>query len=394
MCDVISGVAADPSIPAANRRQFLQVLGVTAAAGGLLAAGAAPASAGGPGASGGSRPKRTRLVLLGTAGGPGILGAERAGISTAIAYRDRVYVVDLGLSSLQRLRQSSLSGPAGVASTLSNVRGIFFTHLHSDHLMDWPATYATGPINTMGRTGPPIQVFGPGARGTLPRVFPPNRPAPPVFAPQDPTPGITGMTEHLTRAWAADFNDRARDSNFAGPQSTFAVQDIDLSGIWAPDPLGIPPRLQAPIPVWTDDEVTVTATLVDHHAAAPAFGFRFDTPDGSVTVSGDTAVSENLIDLARDTDYLVHEVIDPGWVARLVATLPPEVGGPLGNHLLESHTTIEQVGRDVAEKAGAKNLVLTHLVPGDNPTSRWQRARQGYSGRLVVGADLMELAVR
>ena len=137
----------------------------------------------------------------------------------------------------------------------------------------------------------------------------------------------------------------------------------------------------------------MSATLVDHHPTAPAFGFRFDTPDGSVTISGDTGVSQNLIDLAQGTDYLVHEVIDPAWVERLTATLPPEVGGPLGEHLLESHTTIEQVGRDVAEKAGVKNLVLTHLLPGDNPKGRWQPARHGYSGRLVVGEDLMELRV-
>ena len=62
--------------------------------------------------------------------------------------------------------------------------------------------------------------------------------------------------------------------------------------------------------MWSDGEVQVTATLVDHHPTAPAFAYRIDTPDGSVTVSGDTTVSQNLIDLAKDTDYLVHEVID------------------------------------------------------------------------------------
>jgi len=80
-------------------------------------------------------------------------------------------------------------------------------------------------------------------------------------------------------------------------------------------------------------------------------------------------------------------------VDRLVATLPPEVGGPLGTHLLESHTTIEQVGRDVGERAGAKNLVLSHLLPADNPRRAWRPAQRGYSGNLIVGEDLMELPV-
>jgi ribonuclease BN (tRNA processing enzyme) len=397
MCDLITRVAHDPAIPESSRRSFLKVMGGALAMGGAAGVGLAPAGAAESSAAHrtGGRKARSRLVLLGTAGGPGILQGGRSGISTAVAYQDRVYLFDLGLGALLQLRRSSLAGEVGVASSLSRVRGIFFTHMHSDHLMDWPATYATGPINTRSgaATATPIEVFGPGDRQTLPRVFPPTRPAPALYNPEQPTPGIVGMTDYLTQAWSADFNDRARDSNFAGPQSTFRVHDIDLSSVWTPDPLGKPPRLAAPIHVWSEDEVHVTATLVDHHPTAPAFAYRIDTPDGSVTISGDTTVSQNLIDLAQGTDYLVHEVIDPQWVAALVATLPPEVGGPLGTHLLESHTTIEQVGRDVAEPAGAKNLVLTHLLPENNSMGRWRQAARGYSGRLIVGEDLMELPI-
>ena len=71
------------------------------------------------------------------------------------------------------------------------VRGIFFTHMHSDHFTEWPAVYMTGPSNTEngGRTASPIAVRGPGNRGVLPRVFPAGRPAPDVVNPEDPTPG-------------------------------------------------------------------------------------------------------------------------------------------------------------------------------------------------------------
>jgi ribonuclease BN (tRNA processing enzyme) len=139
--------------------------------------------------------------------------------------------------------------------------------------------------------------------------------------------------------------------------------------------------------------VAVTATLVDHHPSAHAFAYRFDTPDGSIVVSGDTTVSENLIDLARDSDYLVHEVIDTEFVDHLVGSLPPAQAGPLRAHLLGSHTTIEQVGVTVAQAARARNLVLTHLVPANNPLERWRQARRGYSGRLIVAADLRPITV-
>ncbi|WP_370615634.1 MBL fold metallo-hydrolase [Mumia sp. Pv 4-285] len=389
MCDVISNALS--SVPDPGRRRFLKVLGASAAVGALATA--VPSAAAGAPAHRRGRPARTRLVLLGTAGGPAYVDATRAGVSTAVVFEDRVYVVDLGLGAFQRLAQSGLGPDNGLGSALTNVRGVFFTHLHSDHTVDWPGTYVTGSMNATGRTDGAIQVFGPGRRDTLPRVFPPNRPAPALVSPDDPTPGISGMTGYLRQAFAQDVNDRLRDSNFTAPDAMFDVHDIDLSGVWTVDPLGKPPRLDAPIPVWEDGDVRITATLVDHHPTAPAFAYRFDTPDGSVVVSGDTTVSENLIDLAQDCDYLVHEVIDPVFVDDLTAALPADVGPAVREHLLGAHTTIEQVGRDVAEPAGAKNLVLSHMVPGANPMSRWRKAQRGYSGRLVVGEDLMELPV-
>ncbi|MGY1707364.1 hypothetical protein ACI79C_22615 [Geodermatophilus sp. SYSU D00697] len=76
MCDEMGRVAADPALPESNRRQFLEVLATTAAARGLVAAGAGSASAA-PGRPAGRGGARSRLVLLGTAGGPGILDGSR-----------------------------------------------------------------------------------------------------------------------------------------------------------------------------------------------------------------------------------------------------------------------------------------------------------------------------
>ncbi|WP_028658511.1 MBL fold metallo-hydrolase [Nocardioides insulae] len=401
MCHVLNQAVA--SVPKTDRRRLLSMAGLGAA--GIAAAGvagAAPAAAS-PGRRGrleqgrgkvpGGAGRRTRVVMLGTAGGPALVDPDRHGVSTAIVYEDKVYVVDLGVGSFNRLEQSGLAPDTGLGSSLSWVRGIFFTHLHSDHTVDWPAVYATGSMNIVERAGDPIQVFGPGSRDTLTRVYPPTRPAPALVNPEDPTPGISSMTRHLRNAFAQDFNDRLRDSNFPDPDSLFQVHDIDHSGLWTVDPQGIPPRLDAPIRVWEDGDVKVTATLVDHRPTAPAYGFRFDTPDGSVVVSGDTCVSQNLIDLARGADVLVHEVIDPAFVDQLTASLPPGTAESVREHLLISHTTIEQVGRDVAEPAGVGTLALTHMVPGTAPTSTWRKAQRGFSGELVIGEDLLEIGV-
>lgn len=389
MCDVVS--RAVNSMPERERGEVLAALAEDAA----VAASASPRIAPGfeamaPSDRAGGR---TRLVTVGVAGGPVISNPSRVGVCTAIIHADRMDVVDLGVGSLNRLAALGQRENGGDSSnTFLSLRALFFTHMHSDHCVDWPALYATGTMMANKATDP-VQVFGPGRRDTLPRVFPPHRPEPSVIEPDDPTPGIEGMTRYLRKAFAADFNDRARDSNFKIPDDWFDVHDIDHSPHWTVDPAGIPPRLSGPIEVWEDGDVRVTATLVDHHPTAPAYGFRFDTPDGSIVVSGDTTVSENLIDLAHGADYLVHEVIDPAFADRLASILPPDVGPAVREHLLTAHTTVEQVGRDVAEPAGVRNLVLSHIVPSTTPADVLAAAQDGYSGRLIIGEDMLELSV-
>ncbi|WP_432504246.1 MBL fold metallo-hydrolase [Kineococcus arenarius] len=391
MCDTSTRIANDPALPAASRRRFLQALGAGAAAGTAATAAAVPAAAA-PATSSRRCTARTKIVLLGTSGGPQWGSPDRTGICTAVVHDGRYYLVDLGWGASHRLVQSGIGGSDAARGPLADLAGVFFTHLHSDHVAEWPALYLTGYTNAAGRTLPPVEVFGPGDRAVPPRVFPPERPEPELVGPDAPGAGTAAMTDLLRRAFASDLNDRTRDQGQPDLSTLFSVNDIDLTGTAEFGADGIPPRLTRPIPVWDDGQVRVTATLVDHRPTAPAFAYRFDTPDGSIVISGDTTVSENLVDLAKDADHLVHECIDPEAVERIVAPLPAEVATPLREHLFASHTTIEQVGRDVAERAGARNLVLTHLSAGTSDAT-WRRARRGCSGRLVVGADLMEIPV-
>jgi ribonuclease BN (tRNA processing enzyme) len=147
-----------------------------------------------------------------------------------------------------------------------------------------------------------------------------------------------------------------------------------------------------PIDVYEDENVQVRAILVPHPPMFPSFAYRFDTADGTIVFSGDTMVSANLVKLAQGADVLVHEVIDRAWAeSRYESPLDP-IQQAAVNHLVGSHTSIEQVGA-VGERAGAGTLVLNHLVPADNPHRRWLEAKDGFSGRFVVGEDLMQIGV-
>jgi len=58
-----------------------------------------------------------------------------------------------------------------------------------------------------------------------------------------------------------------------------------------------------------DENVRVTATLVDHPPVFPAFAYRFDASDRSIVISGDTRPCENLVKLAQKVDVLVHSAM-------------------------------------------------------------------------------------
>lgn len=337
---------------------------------------------------------RTRVVLLGTSGGPPWwTNSTRTGISTAVVVGDQVYIIDLGEGWGPQFRRSGI-GPSGFQQGLDNVRAVFVTHHHSDHMVDYPNLLLLAWHNGSDGLRQPIKVIGPGDRGVLPPIFAPEQRSklPEVWNPASPTPGISEMTQKLYEAYATDINDRMRDNDKKDLREIFEVSDIVLPQGVGIDPNTDPTPDMEPFEVYRDELVTVTAILVDHRPVFPAFAFRFETPDGSIVLSGDTGVCTNLVKIAQGADLLLHECIDMQWVNEL---LGPEAKNPdpnLMQHMLAAHTSIEEVGPQ-AEAAGVKTLVLTHLAPGNSPVERWQKAEQGFSGNTVVGEDLMAFGI-
>jgi ribonuclease BN (tRNA processing enzyme) len=410
MCEMVAKAAQ----MAVSRRQLLGGAGLataSAAVATVLGSGTARAASpqGAPSGDPDAAQHRTRLVLLGTAGGPVWWpGSDREGIGSAVVVDGDVYLVDFGDGSGKRFKQAALvpeefRTPGGFWGE-EFIRGMFLTHLHSDHVADYFNYFMLGWTNGL-RSRPsetPIQVHGPGRRVdeagnvvmepifTLPGETTPDIPA---FNPDNPVPGTVDMTNYLYQAFALDMNDRLRDNRFPDLRGIFDVHDIAIppgTG-YHPNDNPSPPDLQ-PFTVYEDDKVRVTATLVNHFPIAPAFGFRFDSDDGSIVFSGDTGPTQNLVRLAQGADILVHEVIHMDWVDILFPPpLTPATEG-LRNHLVTAHTLPEDAGR-IAEEAGVGTLVLSHLVPGNFTDDRWFGASTTFSGRLVVGHDLMQFGV-
>jgi ribonuclease BN (tRNA processing enzyme) len=321
-----------------SRRRFMAG-GVSAlAAGQVLLSGKIMTAEAGQGAPAPEKKASgTRLILLGTAGGPRP-NKVRSSPSQVILVNSVPYVVDCGYGVARQLVMANVPLP--------KLGHVFLTHHHSDHNLDYGNLLYLAWY--LGRKTP-VNTYGP--------------------------PPIEKMTKLFTELNSYDINIRITDERKVPPAPLFEAHEFDKGGL-----------------VMQDENVKVTAALVNHPPVVPAFAFRFDTADRAIVISGDTTPCDNLIELARGADVLVHEVIHKPSLAKLVARYPN--ADKLLEHIVASHTTHEDVGK-VAKAAGVKTLVLSHIVPCDDPSVTdeiWiEGAKANFEGRIIVGKDLMEI---
>ena len=279
---------------------------------------------------------RTRLILLGTAGGPRPR-RERSGSAQVIVAGGKLYVVDCGDGVARQLIRAGLR--------LRDLRHVLVTHHHSDHNADvgtlLQLAWSSGLLTAVDCWGPP--------------------------------PTVRMLRDYL-RFQEYDLAVRMKDE--AKPALAGLIRGHDVGG-------GT---------IFADQHVQVTAARVPHPPLEMALAYRFDADDRSIVISGDTVESDDLVKLARGADVLVHEVMLSERVREMLSPLPNR--DALAKSVIAHHTTAEQVGR-VAARARVKLLVLSHFVPAEDPNvpeDEWVGpVRRHYAGPIVVGQDLMEI---
>ncbi|MFN8228185.1 MAG: MBL fold metallo-hydrolase [Mycobacterium sp.] len=350
-------------VGAVSRRAAL-----TAAGSAVLGAGLLSASTGIAAAQPAAALPENALITLGVQAGPPPI-PNRIGISSALKIGTDVYVIDCGLGSLNAFANAGLK--------FADLKSMFITHLHADHIVDYYSFFLSGGAAARpGRAA--VAIYGPGPAGGLPPSEVGN-PDPPTVAPGNPAPGLAATTAALQQAFAYTSNIFIRDNGVADIAALMDVVEIAVPP--GPNYLDRSPRMD-PFPVMSDENVAVTATLVPHYDVYPAFAFRFDIhrPAVSVTFSGDTTVSENLVTLARGTDVLVHESMFSLDSAFYGGRFPTD-------YLVRSHTSAEQVGQ-VAAQTGPRHLIVSHYDPPDLPEARWLgEIRKNFAGRTTIATD-------
>lgn len=275
--------------------------------------------------------RRTHVVLLGT--GTPNPDPDRFGPAVAIVVDSSVYIVDAGAGIVRRVAAAERATKLA-ALTMPRLTRAFITHLHSDHTVGLPDLMLSPWV--IGRTAP-LEVFGP--------------------------PGTQNMVEHLLAAYAEDIDLRLHGGEPSNKTGYVTHAHDVLPGI-----------------VYRDSLVKVTAFAVAHGKWPHAYGYRFDTPDRSVVISGDTSPSDAVAAACNGCDVLVHEVITEAHLA--VRT--PEWQA----YHRAYHTPAPELGR-IAAKAKPKLLVLYHEIPSDfNEAELIGEVRRFFDGTVVAGKDL------
>jgi ribonuclease BN (tRNA processing enzyme) len=238
---------------------------------------------------------------------------------------------------VRRAAAAERNGVKGLA--VEKLRRAFITHLHSDHTVGYPDLIFTPAV--LERDAP-LEVYGP--------------------------PGLRAMTNHILAAYKEDIAIRLHGLEPSKPAGYVVnAHEIQLA--------------KGPGVIYRDANVTVKAFAVRHGSWKHAYGFRFETPERVVVISGDCAPSQSVVENCQGCDVLIHEVYSTAGFARR----PPE----WQRYHSQFHTSSRELA-ELASKAKPDLLILYHqLLWGTTKEDLLEEIRQaGYAGRIAFGDDL------
>ena len=271
-----------------------------------------------------------QIVLLGT--GTPNADPDRSGPSLAIVVNDTPYLIDFGPGVVRRAAAAFQTGIKGLA--VKNLNRAFVTHLHSDHTAGYPDLILTPWVLERKE---PLEVYGPK--------------------------GIKAMTGHILSAYREDIDIRLGGGEPSNRTGYRVITHEIKPGI-----------------VYKDENVTVKAFLVNHGSWREAYGFRFETPDRTIVISGDCRPSTSVIQSCNGCDVLIHEVYSQAGFATRSAEWQ--------RYHSRYHTSSRELA-ELASKARPGLLVLYHqLFWGTSDDDLLKEVRAGYTGKVVSGRDL------
>ncbi|SDJ08055.1 MBL fold metallo-hydrolase [Alteribacillus bidgolensis] len=274
------------------------------------------------------------VKLLGT--GSPKPNKDRSGPAQVVTVDETPVLVDCGEGTTRQLLESNIN-PV-------DIKHILFTHLHSDHVFGYGHFLLGGW--SLGRKE--LTIAGPA--------------------------GLKAFHEKILDMFKEDIDYRV---------STLGISEkglLDVNIIELPDSGG-----EVTLP---DVNVDITSAPVVHNVKT--FGFRFQKGEESIVISGDTAPVDSIVQLAKDADILIQDAAIASSVANNKNSDPNIL--KIWDILKKEHCTPQQAG-EIAQEAGVKRLVLTHLLPNTDEEEAYQEASKHFDGEVIVGEDLKTIAI-
>lgn len=274
----------------------------------------------------------TQLLMLGT-GTPNIL-PDRTQSALAIIVDEQAYVVDCGGATMQRIAEARTRYDLP-ALRPPNLTRLFLTHLHPDHTTGLP-DFIIAPWVLMRSAM--LQIYGPH--------------------------GTQNLVEHIQAGYEIGIGEH-RD----GLAPIDHPLDVQVHEIEAGQ-------------IYQDERVTVNAFRVQN-GNLTAYGYRFETPDKTIVISGDTCPTDALVEHAQNCDILVHEVYSARKLAQRSADWQA--------YNRAVHTSTLELA-EIAIQTQPRLLVLTHqLFWGASEEELIQEITARYNGKTISGRDLLLL---
>jgi len=283
----------------------------------------------------------TTVTLTGTGGPP--ITPGRAGAGVFVKYNDVVVQFDAGRATSNRLIEAGLR--------LADLDAVFITHIHSDHVFGLAELVLSRWIETQfDEVATPLSIFAPSG-------------------------GAARFVKRMLEPYDEDIH--LRREHMGSREVVLDAQEF--------------PASFTPVEVWASpDRAVVVESVAVHHEPVPdAVAYKVTTPDGSVVISGDTRVCQEVEDFSRHANVLVHEACRRAPLAFVIEHIPRI------KSILDYHADSIALGA-MAQRAQVKTLMLTHLGPPPQNEVDEQGFSDdvkagGYTGHVLVGRDLMSV---
>lgn len=294
-----------------------------------------------------------RWVTLGTAGGPAVQ-PDRAQIANALVIGKSVYLFDVGNGVRRQMARANLRD--------ANVKAIFLSHHHVDHNAD------VGPvlISHYLESSEKLKIVGPELTDVL----------------------VNGLIQANEGTILASYQ-------ISGTPRSSLRDHVQTTVI--------PPKVDEPTLVYSDNLIKVEAINVEHYHLPPitplerkpqAVAFRVSAGGRTFVYTGDTGKTDALLKISKNVDVLITEIVVPEAIKESIVKrmgIDPEKGEKITKSIVTNHLAPDFIGK-LAADAGVGQVVLTHLVPSpeDSPDAEAyvHDIRKTYKGPVSIASDL------